>query len=356
MSLEKFRKQIDKIDHQILNLLNKRARLVLALKHFKKGKSNDYYVPDREVRIYNSIIEKNKGPFPDKSVKSIFKEIISASRELQAPLKVAYWGPEATFTHLASLQHFGSSVEHIPVKSISDIFAEVEGDRCNYGVIPIENSTEGVISHTLDMFIDSDLRICAEILLRVSHNLLSKSRSLKDIKKVYTSPQPLAQTRNWIETNLPSVNFVEVSTTAEAAKLASLERGSAAIASEVAAEIYGLNILAKHIEDIPNNFTRFLVIGKKYVPKTGNDKTSILFSIKDKVGALYTMLTPFKKYKINLTSIESRPSRKKVWDYYFFIDFIGHIEDRRVNKALKELNKECLFLKILGSYPAAIKV
>lgn len=355
MSINKIRKQIDKIDHKLLGLLNKRAGIVLSLKSLKKGQSKDIYVPDREVEIYKMLLRKNKGPFPNETVKSIFNEIISASRALQAPLKIAYWGPEATFTHLAAMKHFGSSVNYVAIKSIPDIFSEVESDRADYGVVPIENSTEGVINHSLDMFVDSDLKICAEILLRVSHNLLSKSTRLKDVKKVYTNQQPLAQSRNWIEANLPYVEFVDVSTTAEAAKLASREKNSAAIANDIAAGYYKLNILAKHIEDIPDNYTRFLIVGKKYVPKTGNDKTSILFSIKDKVGALYTMLIPFKRNKINLTSIESRPSRKKAWDYYFFIDMLGHMEDKKIERALKELNKECLFVKILGSYPTAVQ-
>ena len=355
MSLKRIRKQIDGIDRVLLGLLNKRAKLALGVKNFKKGANKDCYVPDREIEIYNSLLKKNKGPFPNETVKTIFGEIISASRALQAPLKIAYWGPEATFTHLAAMRHFGSSVQYVAVRTITDIFSEVENDRADYGVIPIENSTEGVINHTLDMFVDSDLKICAEIMLRVSHNLLSKSKSLKDIKKVYTSQQPLAQSRNWIEANLPHADFVEVSTTAEAARLAYKEKNTAAIANDIAAKYYKLNIVAKHIEDIPDNFTRFLIIGNKYVPKTGKDKTSILFSIKDKVGALYTMLMPFKRNNINLASIESRPSRKKAWDYYFFIDMLGHVEDKKIKKALEELNKECLFLKILGSYPTAVQ-
>lgn len=354
MSLKRIRKAIDKIDHKILDLLNERARIVLNLKHLKKGANKDYYVPDREVEIYNFLIRKNSGPFPNESVKSIFREIISASRALQAPLKIAYWGPEATFTHLASQQHFGSSAEYVAIKSISDIFSEVGNDRSDYGVIPIENSTEGVINHTLDMFVDSDLKICAEVQLKISHNILSRSNRLKDIKKIFTGVQPFAQSRNWLETNVPNAEIKEVSTTSEAARLASMEKNSAAIATGLAAEIYGLKILAKHIEDIPDNVTRFLVVGKKYVARTGNDKTSILFSIKDKVGALYTMLLPFKKYDINLTSIESRPSRKKIWDYYFFIDLLGHIEDKKVKKAIDELKEECVFVKILGSYPVAV--
>jgi chorismate mutase/prephenate dehydratase len=356
MELKKIRNELDKIDINILELLNKYGKLVYQVKKIKKNHiARECYVPEREQEIFKKLIKKNKGPFTNEQIKHIFSEIISASRQLQQQIRVAYWGPEGSFTHLASLQHFGSSTLYNTVKSIPDIFADVESERSHYGVIPIENSTEGVINHTLDMFVDSDLKICGEILLKVSHNLLSKTRDIKQIKKIYTGIQPLAQSKNWIETNMPDVKIIEVSTSAAASRLASMDRKSAAIASSIAAKIYNLNILAKSIEDIPDNYTRFFIIGKKYVQKTGVDKTSILLSVKDAVGALYTMLLPFKKYKINLTSIESRPSRKKAWDYYFFIDIEGHIENKNVIAAINELRPECSFVKVLGSYPAAIQ-
>lgn len=351
MNLKELRKRIDKIDSKIIEFLNERAKIALEVAKVKSNKKESSYSPHREKEVYNKLLKENKGLFPDEALLSVYREIISASRSLRRKIRIAYWGPEATFTHLASIQKFGSSAEHIPVKSISDIFTEVERGRVDYGVVPIENSTEGVINYTLDNFIDSDLKICSEILLKISHNVLSKTDSLLKIKKLYFNQQPYAQSRIWVEDNLPNVKLVEVSTSAEAARLASKDKNSAAIASELAARIYNLKILAKSIEDQKDNYTRFLVIGKKSADRSGHDKTSIMFSIKDRVGALHAMLEPFQKYKISLTSIESRPSREKIWDYYFFIDFIGHVKDRKVKLALSELEKKCIFLKILGSYP-----
>ena len=353
MSLKKIRNNIDGIDKRLLELLNERAKLALLVKKFKDGGKKDIYVPHREAEVLGTVVKRNKGPFPTESVKAIYREIISASRALQSPLKISYWGPEGSFTHLAARQHFGSSVEYVNSRTISDIFTEIDSGRSDYGVVPIENSTEGSINYTLDMFIDSDLQICAEVYLNISHNLLGKSGSVKDVKKIFTGIQPLAQSRNWVEENLPEAEIVEVSTTAEAARLVSKAgKGAAAIANTLAAKIYGLNILAKNIGDISNNITRFLVIGRNSANATGSDKTSVICSVKDKVGALYGMLMPFKRNRINLNSIESRPSKKKVWEYYFFIDMEGHRDDPAVKKALSELKADCDFLKVLGSYPA----
>ena len=351
MKLKELRKKIDKVDSRITELLNERAKIALEVAKIKSIKKESIYSPHREKEVFEKLIKNNKGIFPKETLLSIYREIISASRSLSKRIRIAYWGPEASFTHLASIQKFGSSAEYIPMKSIADIFTEVERGRADYGVVPIENSTEGVINYTLDMFVDSDLKICSEILLKIAHNIVSNANSLSEVKKLYFNQQPFAQSRIWLEGNLPDVRLIEVSTSAEAAKLASRDKRSAAIASSLAAKIYNLKILAKSIEDQKDNCTRFLVIGKKEADKSGHDKTSIMFSIKDRVGALHAMLRPFEKYKINLTSIESRPSKKKVWDYYFFIDFIGHIKDKNVNLALKELGKGCVFLKILGSYP-----
>ncbi len=351
--LKNIRKNIDGVDRKLLALLNKRADLALQVKKEKRGENNNVYVPEREAEVFGKLITGNKGPFPDDSVKAVFREIISASRALQAPLKIAYWGPEATFTHLAALEHFGQAVSYVAIKNLADIFTEVENGRADYGVIPIENSTEGVVNHTLDIFIDSELKICAETLSRISYRLLSKSKSIKEIKRLYVFQQPLAQCRNWVETNLPDTEIIEAKNTAESARLAAKDKGSAAVANTLAGEIYGLNTLAKNLEDVPDNFTRFLVIGNKYVARTGNDKTSVLVSLKDKVGALYSMLLPFKRRKINLTSIESRPSRKKAWEYFFFVDMSGHMEDAKVKAALADLKKAGHAVKILGSYPGA---
>lgn len=353
MNLSRLRNKIDITDKKLLGLLNQRAELALQVKKHKSGEGREVYIPSREADVFEKILRQNKGPFPNNSVKAVFKEIVSASRALQAPLKIAYWGPAATFTHLAALRHFGSSVELVAIANLADIFAEVANGRADYGVIPIENSTEGVVNHTLDMFVDSDLKICAETLLKISYNLLSKSGKLSQIEKIYAFSQPLAQCRNWVKTNLPGAEILEAKNTAESARLSAKEKNSAAIANALAGEVYGLNSLAEHIEDIPDNFTRFLIIGDKYAAKTGRDKTSVLVGLKDKVGALYSMLLPFKKHRINLSSIESRPSKKKAWQYYFFIDMAGHVEDAEVKAALVDLKKSGHTVKVLGSYPGA---
>ena len=350
MNLEKLRKAIDEIDLKILSLLNQRTKKVLDVGKIKNKQGLNHYAPLREKQVYENLLKKNKGPLPNDGLKTIYREIISTSRICEKALCIAYLGPEATFTHLAAIQKFGSAPQFVPLKSISDIFIEVEKGRADYGVVPIENSTEGAITHTLDMFVDSPLKICAEIMLEISHNLLSHT-SREKIKKIYSHAQAFAQCRRWLETNLKDMALIEVSSTAEAAKIATKESTSAAIGSELAAKLYNLKILTPRIEDEINNYTRFLVIGKTIPEKSGKDKTSILFSIKDKVGALYNMLVPFAQQKINLTKIESRPSRKKAWEYVFFLDLEGHLKDIKVKKALQKLEEQCVFLKVLGSYP-----
>lgn len=348
--LKKLREMIDRIDQQILTLLNQRTEIALHIGEIKNRKAQTYYAPERESVIYRHLSQQNKGPLPAKAVRAVYREIMSATLALQHPLKIAYLGPKATFTHLAAREKFGDSADYIPVRSISDVFTEVEKERADHGVVPIENSTEGVVNHTLDMFIDSDLKISAEVSLRITHNLLVKKTGVK-IKKIYSHSQPFAQCRLWLESNLPRVKLEEVSSTAEAAKLAAREKETAAIASKLAAELYGLSVVSQGIEDSGENYTRFLVIGREFNQSSGRDKTSIMFSIKDSVGALCTMLEPFKKYNINLTKIESRPSRRRAWDYFFFIDMEGHAGDENVKKAIDELEKYCIYLKILGSYP-----
>jgi len=275
---------------------------------------------------------------------------MSSALALERPVKIAYMGPVATFSHLAALKKFGSLVEYIPCNSINDAFLNVERGLVDYGVVPVENSIEGAVTHTLDMLVDSDLKICAQIILDISHNLLAKC-VMKHIKRVYSNPQVFGQCRLWLNENLPHAEQIEVSSTTRAAQIAAKEKNSACIASSLAAEVYNLKVVAADIEDSPHNITRFLVIGNADVPQTGNDRTSILFSIKDRVGALHEMLLPFKKHKINLTKIESRPSKKKAWDYLFFVDFKGHYKDNNAKKALSELEEKCKFLKVLGSYP-----
>jgi chorismate mutase/prephenate dehydratase len=350
MTLKELRKKIDNIDKKIIGLLNMRARVTMRIARIKQKSGTSVYSPDREREVLGKISSANRGPLSRGALEAIYREIMSGSLSLAKSLKIAYLGPEATFTHLAALKRFGSQVEYIACDSISDVFLEVERDATDYGVVPIENSVEGAVSHTLDMFVDSDLKICAQIILDVSHNLLANCAKEK-IKRVYSNPQVFGQCRLWLQENLPGTEMIEVSSTTRAAQIAAKEKYSASIASLLAAKVYKLKVIASDIEDSPHNITRFLVVGKTLVAQTGQDKTSILFSIKDRIGALHDMLMPFRKYRINLTKIESRPSKKKAWDYYFFVDLEGHQQNTRVKKALLELENKCTFLKVLGSYP-----
>ena len=349
--LEKLRREIDEVDNEILKLLNKRANVVIEIAHIKRNEKAKYYSPEREREIIERIKALNTGPFPNDILKVIYREILSASLSLEEPLKVACLGPLATFTHLAALRHFGSSALFVPVESIKEVFDAVESGRTGFGVVPIENSSEGVVSYTLNMFMDYDLKISAEVMLEISQNLISKSGDKAKIKKVYSNPLAAAQCRRWLESRLPKIPILETTSTARAAELASQDAAAAAIASELAAKVYNLQFIEKNIEDSKHNVTRFLVISKEFPAKTGKDKTSIMFSIKDKPGALYDILSPFKKAKINLTKIESRPSKRKAWEYIFFVDMQGHIDDKKVRRAIDDMKDSCLYLKILGSYP-----
>jgi chorismate mutase/prephenate dehydratase len=350
MNLNKIRKTIDGLDKKIVALLNKRAQSILEIGRIKNRFKKSVYAPAREKEIFSKIARDNKGPLTRASLEAIYREVMSASLALEKPIVIAYLGPQATFTHLAALKRFGASVNYLPCDSITDVFSEVEKDNADYGVVPIENSIEGAVSHTLDVLMDSDLKICSQIMLDIAHNLLARCAS-KDIKKIYSNPQVFGQCRLWLETHLPKADLIEVASTTRAAQIAAKEKKAACIASLLAAKEYGLNIVARDIEDSPHNITRFLVIGKFEAEPTGYDKTSIMFSIKDKVGALHDMLLPFKKYKLNLTKIESRPSKKKAWDYFFFVDLLGHVSNNSAKKALEELEEKCKFLKVLGSYP-----
>lgn len=352
-NIKKLREAIDELDEKLVSTLNKRTQLAVKIGKIKDKLNKSVYSPEREQQIYNKLKKLNKGPLDDKVLTAVYREIMSGTIMLQRPMKVAYLGPEATFTHLASQKKFGAQVEYVSTQTITDIFTEVERGSCDFGVVPVENSIEGAISHTLDMFVDSDLKICSEISLDVTHNLLANCK-MSDIKKVYSKSEVFGQCRLWLESNLPGRHLMDTSSTSKAAEIAALEKNSAAIASSLAAEIYKVKIMAKSIEDSPHNVTRFLVIGNKETGYTGRDKTSVLFSVKDRVGALHDMLLAFKNAKINLTKIESRPSKKKAWDYYFFVDMQGHIREPRVKKALVNLEKKCHFLKIVGSYPQSV--
>jgi chorismate mutase/prephenate dehydratase len=350
-TLHDLRRGIDEVDDRILELLNQRAELVIEVGRLKSSKHRDFYVPSREREIYERLVAKNKGPFSNKGLRSVFREIISASLALEAPMKVAFFGPKATFTHMATMQHFGLSAELVPQKSIPAVFEDVEKGRAHFGVVPVENSTEGMVTHTLDMFMESELKINAEVMLEIHHYLLSRTGRIEDIKKINSHPQPIAQCRSWLAENLPDVPVMDVASTAVAAQIASEDPTAAAIASELAATMYDLRVVKARIEDQVNNFTRFLVIGKNMAEKSGDDKTSIMFSVKDEIGILYQMLEPFSKRGINLSKIESRPLKKKAWEYIFFLDFAGHVSDPVVAEAIQELKGCCQFVKVLGSYP-----
>jgi chorismate mutase/prephenate dehydratase len=352
-TLIELRQEIDAIDDRLMASLNQRAALVVEVGKLKAGEKRDFHVPSREREIYERLISHNPGPFPNEGLRSVFREIISASLALEAPMKVAFFGPKATFTHQAALQQFGLSAELVPQKSIPAVFEEVEKGRALYGVVPVENSTEGMVSHTLDMFMESELKINAEVMLEIHHYLLSRTGRMDDIKKVYSHPQPIAQCRDWLADNLANVPVVDVASTAVAAQIVNEDYTAAAIASELAATMYDLKVVRERIEDQVNNFTRFLVIGKKLADQSGDDKTSLMFSVKDEVGILYRMLEPFSKRGINLSKIESRPLKKKAWEYIFFLDLVGHISDPDVAAAVQELKGCCQFVKVLGAYPRA---
>lgn len=349
--LKRLRNVIDGVDGKIVRLLNERARAVLQIKTVKSTGSKQFYAPHREMEVYRNVAGINRGPFPVEAIKAVFREIMSGSLALESPLKIAYFGPPGSNTHIAAVQKFGHSSMFVPVPTLKDVFQEVERERVQYGVVPVENSTEGIVNHTLDLFVDSDLKICSEISIPITYTLMSLSGDSSKVKVVYSHPQALAQTRMWLETHLPEVKTIEVANTAKAAQLASKNTHAAAIASELAARLYRLKSISNRIEDMSDNRTRFLIIGGAQAEPTANDRTSIMVSIKDKVGALFSLLYPFEKRGISLTNIESRPSRKKAWDYYFFIDFAGHISDPSVQKALAEIEKAALTVKVLGSYP-----
>lgn len=350
-SIEAWRKKIDRLDDQVLRLLNERGRAVQQIGRIKSRKNEEVYASGRERQIIDRLAQAGRGPLPKEAIEEIFLAVINNCRLLQKKLAIAYFGPEATFTHQAAIKHFGRSAEYRPMKTIADVFDEVEKGRADYGVVPIENSTEGVVNHTLDMFMESDLMICAEREDAISQCLLASQESLKKIKGIYSYSNALGQCRRWLESHLRGVPVHEAASTADAAAHAALDASAAAVASPLAAEIYGLKILARNIQDSRHNVTRFLVIGRKTAGPSGRDKTSLLLSVKDRVGALHDLLMAFKREGINLTKIESRPTKKRAWEYVFFIDLQGHASDPRVKQVLDDLRTHAVFLKVLGSYP-----
>lgn len=357
MNIDDLRKEIDALDSRIVELLNERAKIVLKIGDIKKQNGAQIYVPNREQEVYSRILAQNKGPLPNESLMAIYRELMAGSLILEKPIKVSYLGPEGTFSYFAARQKFGASVEYVPVRGIDDVFRDVSGGRTDYGIVPVENSTEGGIRETLNMFVEFDVKVCAEIVFPIHHNLMANCKK-EEIKKVYSKLQILSQCRNWLASNLPYAELIEVSSSAEAARifektLKSVKEGQycAIIANAEIAQQYGLNILFRNIEDNPNNVTRFFVLGKEYSAPSGRDRTAVMCYIKNRVGALLEILEPFKTFKVNLTNIESLPTRKKAWEYCFYLDFEGHISDESVKKALEEVSKKCFDIKVLGSFP-----
>jgi chorismate mutase/prephenate dehydratase len=350
MTISEHRKAIDQLDAKIVKLLNERTQHVLGIGLMKLKAGEEIYAPHREWAVLQRICKLNRGPITQQSLRAIYREIMSSALSLEKSMTIAYLGPEASFTHQAAIRRFGSSLRYAPQKTIADVFTEVTKSRADYGVVPVENSTEGMVTHTLDMFVDSELKIVAQIVLPIQHCLLSNSRRSK-INKLFSHPQALAQCRGWVQNHLPQVEIIETSSTARSAQLAAAQQNSAAIAGALAAERYGLQILEADIQDNATNVTRFLVLGRQCSPPTGKDRTSLMFSIADQVGALHRALAPFRRFRLNMTKIESRPSKRKAWEYFFFVDCDGHMNEPRVAKAIKDLATQCNFLKVLGSYP-----
>ena len=349
--ISSLREKIEEVDDEILRLLNHRAQIVQEVGKVKSEMKMEYYSPRREEQILQRLGAQSSGPFPRWAVPSVFREIISACRSLETELTVAFLGPPATFSHMASIQHFGSSVHMVPENTIQDVFEAVEREKTDYGVVPVENSTEGPVSLTLDRFIQSEAKICAEIMTKVSHDLLSLTGNAGEVQRVYSHPQALSQCREWLRKNFPHVQLEEAGSTAKAAQMAVEDRKAAAVASSLAAPLYGLKVVASQIEDHLNNSTRFLVLGRQGAERTGRDKTSVLFVVSHAPGTLFRVLQVFYEKGINLTKIESRPNKEKPWEYIFFIDFEGHAADPHIAEALHEVKGHVLFVKSLGSYP-----
>lgn len=348
--LKKIRKYIDNIDYQLITLISQRAICAKKIKLSKDPKTK-FYSPKREAQVLRNIIKYNKGPLSNKEIIRLFREIMSACLALELPIQVAYMGPEGTFTQQAVIKHFGKSVISIPVK---DVFNTIENKKYNYGVVPVENSTEGIVNNTLDSFINSKLKICGEVILSIHHNLLIGKKNInKKIEKIYSHQQSFAQCKNWLNNNYPCAKRIAVSSNAEASKIIKHESNSAAIAGDIAASYYSLKIIAQNIEDRSNNYTRFLILSDKDVSLTGYDKTLLMISIKNKIGSFYLLIEPFYRYKIDILRITNRPApeNKGVWNYIFFIEIKGHRKSNLVEQILEEIYMRGAEIKILGSYP-----
>lgn len=352
MNLDDIRRNIDRIDRELLDLLSERADLVHQVGEIKKRDGLQIYAPEREEALLRKLVELNRGRLPEKSIRAIYREIMSAALALEDDLKIAYLGPEGTWTHQAAIKKFGHSVGYSPQPNFAEVFDQVGRRRADYGVVPIENSTEGAVSHTLDLFVDSPLKICAQVVLRIENGLMA-AIPREQIRTLYSHPQVFGQCRNWILRHFPEADLVEVSSTTRAAALAreKAAEGAAALGGPLAAELHDLKLLEPCIQDSATNTTRFLVIGEKTCPPTGHDRTSLLFSISDQPGSLVRALQAFEHFDINMSKIESRPSKRKDWEYVFYVDLAGHCEDAKVCDALAEIKKHCSQVKLLGSYP-----
>lgn len=349
--MDELRSDIDEIDKNIVKNLNRRARVVQQIGELKRKNNLGLYAPGRERQVIERLSRLSEEDFPSASLKQIYREIFATCLNLEKPLTVAYLGPRATFTHSAALHQFGRSSELVAYDSVPQVFDAVERDDANFGLVPVESSREGAVRHTLDRFMESNLLICSECYRMINLFLLSKEEELSEIEVVYSHRQAIEQASRWLDQNLPEAQIKRVNSTAEAANIARENEKTAAVAGEAAADIYDLNILARRIENRPDNYTRFLVIGEELPEPTGDDKTSIAFSVQDRAGALYEMLEPFGERGINMTKIESRPSKSKTWDYIFFVDFMGHREEKEIKDLLENLESRSPFFKILGSYP-----
>ncbi|HET7731717.1 MAG TPA: prephenate dehydratase [Usitatibacter sp.] len=351
--LQRLREAIDRVDDGILQALNERAKLARAVGSLKVGQA---YRPEREAQVLRRIKERNPGPLAGETVALLFREIMSACLALERPITVAYLGPRGTFSERATVKHFGLAAEAMPASSIDEVFRSVESGAADFGVVPVENSTEGAVGRSLDLMPQTPMQVCGEVIVRIHHNLMAKSppKDLAAIRRVFSHGQSLGQCHEWLNANLPHAERIAVASNAEAARRAAEEEGSAAVAGEMAAQHYGLTILHANIEDEPNNTTRFLILGD-YRPKpSGRDKTSLVLSARNRAGAVYEMLTPFAKRGVSMTKFESRPSRVAVWEYLFFVDIEGHRDDPQVAEALEEVGRIAGYIKVLGSYPVAV--
>jgi chorismate mutase / prephenate dehydratase len=359
LGLDGVRRRIDQVDERLHALISERARLaqLVGLSKHAKGRAVDFYRPEREAQVLRMARARNKGPLRDEEVLRLFREIMSACLAQQEPLKVAFLGPEGTFTQAAVLTHFGHSVRALPLTSIDEVFQEVEAGNADFGVVPIENSTEGTVNNTLDRFLGSPLMLCGEIELAIRQFLMGTMESIRRVKRVCSHPQSLAQCRSWLDEHLPAAERITASSNAEGARRARDEKGTAAIAGHAAAEIYGLKVLAAEIEDRADNTTRFVVIGRKLFEPSGEDRTTFLTAVRhdDAPGALFRLLEPLAKHKVSMTRIESRPSHRRKWDYVFFIDIEGHAKEPRIARALAALEKRASMFRVLGSYPRAVQ-